>query len=212
LRQTADILRHNKITYFEMDLVSPMLRIATITLLIWTIPIPCLAESVYVGDTLRVGVRAEPDNTSAAHGVVVTGMQLEVQERAHGYLKIRSEGGVEGWIKDSYVTSEKPAKLELSAAQAEQAKLQTQLAEQNKLLKDANAKSAVLAAELQKLTATNTELRTRLNETTQGKTTQVTWLYFGYMLVLLVLGCGGFVAGVVWHRKQAMKRLGGLRV
>ena len=171
-----------------------------------------LADTVYVSDNLRVGVRAEADNTSAAHGVVVTGMQLDVLERANGFIKIRSENGVEGWIKDSYVTNDKPAKLELIAMQAEHVKLQNLLAKQDKLLKDANAKSAAFATELESLKASNVELRSRLNETTKGKASQTNRTYIGYLMLLLVLAGGGFVAGVLWHRKQAMRRLGGLRV
>ena len=170
-----------------MDLVKLMLRIATLALLVWSIPVHSLAETVYVSDSLRVGVRAEPDNSISPHGVVVTGMQLEVLERANGFIKIHSEGGVEGWIKDSYVTTTKPAKLELTAVRAEQAKLQMQLANQDKLLKDATTKAAALSAELQSTKTSNTELRARLTETTKGKTSHANQMYIGYVVLLLVL-------------------------
>lgn len=189
-----------------------MIRIATLTLLFWSMPVLALAETVYVNDSLRVGVRAEPDSSTAPHGVVVTGMQLEVLDHAGGYIKIRNQSGVEGWIKNVYVTTEKPAKLELTALQAEQAKLQAQLAKQDKVIKDYGAKSTALSEQLQTLQSTNTELRTRLGETTTGKETRHALGYITYVVLLLVMVGAGFFAGVVWHRKQAMKRLGGLRV
>ena len=196
---------------FELFMLNT-LRISSLTLLVWSIPVLSLAETVYVSDNLRVGVRAEPNNSIAPHGVVITGMSLEVLERSNGFIKIRNASGVEGWIKDSYTSAEKPAKLELTAVQAEQAKLQTQLATQDKLLRDANAKSEALTAKLKTLTTANSELRQQLAETKQGETAQASRIYIGYLVLLLVLVGGGFVAGVVWHRQQAMKRLGGLRV
>lgn len=199
-----------------MDLVKRSmlikLKIATLTLLIWSIPVLGLAETVYVGDSLRVGVRAEPNNGVAPHGVVITGMQLEVLERANGFIKIRNASGVEGWIKNSYVTTEKPAKLVLADVQAEQATLQTRLAKQDKLLKDATAKTMAMSSELEKLKTVNTQLREQLAESSKGNTSQATRLYLGYVVLLLALVVGGFAAGVVWHRKLAMRRLGGLRV
>lgn len=189
-----------------------MIRIATLIFLVWSIPLHALAETVYVNDSLRVGVRAEPNNSVPPHGVVVTGMQLEVLDRTAGYIKIRNESGVEGWIKESYVSTEKPAKLELAAAQAERAKLQAQLAKQDAMIKDYSAKSTAMAAELEKLKTANSELNASLSETTVGNTNKRTLGYILYVVWLLLLGVGGFVAGVVWYRKQAMKRLGGLRV
>lgn len=53
----------------------------------------------YVNDSLRIGVRAEPNTSVAPQNVVITGMQLEVLEREGSYIKIRSDDGVEGWIK-----------------------------------------------------------------------------------------------------------------
>ena len=189
-----------------------MLRIATFTLLFWSLPLISQAETVYVNDSLRVGVRAEPNNSVAPHGVVVTGMRLEVLEHADGYIKIRNESGVEGWIKDVYVSPDKPAKLELAEAQAEQAKLQAQLARQDKIIKDENTKTASLSAELDKLRSINGDLQSRLDASRTNKTHGKNLGYILYAVWLAILGVGGFFAGVFWHRKQAMKRLGGLRV
>ena len=48
------------------------------------------ADSVYVKDSLRVGVRTEPSNSVAPIGVVVTGMQLEGLERRKDGIPVPS--------------------------------------------------------------------------------------------------------------------------
>jgi len=215
--QVADILlTWDLLPSREMDLATRhlliMIRIVTLTLLFWAIPFSGHAETVYVNDSLRVGVRSEPNNTVTPHGVVVTGMRLDVLERADGYIKIRNDNGVEGWIRDVYVSPDKPAKLELAELQSEQAKLQEKLARQDQMIKKENAKSADMSAELARLKSANRELHTRPSTDTTDKTSDQTVGYIFYVAWLMLLGVGGFIAGTLWHRKQTMKRLGGLRV
>lgn len=189
-----------------------MLRIATLTLLLGSMPFPSHAETVYISDNLRVGVRAEPNNNLAPHGVVITGMQLEVLDHTDGYIKVRNTNGVEGWIKDVYVTQRKPAMLELSAMQAEQAKLQAQVAKQDNIIKVDSARTLAMADELSKLKSLNSELHRRLNNSSAARHNGTVLEYGGYAVFLMLLGTGGFIAGVMWHRKRAMRRLGGLRL
>ena len=51
------------------------------------------AQDVYVKDTLRVGVRAEPGNHLAPFSVVTTGMKLSVLEQQGDFVKIETEQG-----------------------------------------------------------------------------------------------------------------------
>ena len=188
-----------------------MIRIATLIFLFLFTSL-CLAETVYVNDTLRVGVRAEANSDGAPYAVVVTGMRLEVLDRANGYVKIRSDKGVQGWIKDDYVTASKPAKLELSDLQTEQQQLQAKLAEQDTALKEESAKSAAMSTEIKKLKTENSQLHARLSSSMADNTSNRSVGYLLYVIWLILLAVGGFVAGVLWYRKQAMKRLGCLRV
>lgn len=189
-----------------------MLRISLLLVLGALLPATGLAETVYVNDSLRVGVRTEPGNSVAPHGVVITGMRLEVLARSDGYVKIRNEAGVEGWIKDIYITTEKPAKLELATLTEEHAKLQAQLAKQDKLIKTSTTSTTSLSEELQALKTANTELQAKLAQTSVGEYTKATQRYGGWLILLLVGTGVGFAVGVSWHRRQAMRRLGGLRV
>lgn len=96
--------------------------------------------------------------------------------------------------------------------QAQLAQLQTQLERQNKIINDEIAKRATLTEELAKLKTVNSKLPARLSATTLGLANTTVEDYTVYGVMRLVLGVGGFFAGFLWHRKQAMKRLGGQRV
>jgi len=62
------------------------------------------AEYVYISDNLRVGVRTEPVSGLPPISVVFTGMRLELHENVDGYVRITTNKGISGWIKDIYVT------------------------------------------------------------------------------------------------------------
>ena len=85
------------------------------------------AETAYVTDTLRVGIRPAPDNQTAPIGVVKTGMQFKVLETIDGFVRIKTDSDLEGWIRDSYVVKDPPAMIKLEALQQQQGTLAIQL-------------------------------------------------------------------------------------
>ncbi|MBN4080403.1 TIGR04211 family SH3 domain-containing protein [Beggiatoa alba] len=168
-----------------------------------------MAKSVFVNDQLRVGVRPEPTQIVAPIGVVLTGMKLEVLKRKDIFIKIRAENGLEGWIKDIYVTEKIPAILRLKDLDRKHKKSQQQLLgvektktaleEDNSILKDKINVLKAERAELQRNQIIQTVSSTRLD-----KGLPVLWL-----IISLIIG---FIGGFFWHRYQSMKRLGGLRI
>ena len=72
-------------------------------------------KSIYVNDNLRVGVRAEPSSRMVPFSVVVTGMKLNVLEQADGYIRIKTDKGEIGWVKDIYVSETPPAVLRIKS-------------------------------------------------------------------------------------------------
>lgn len=167
------------------------------------------AKSVYVNDQLRVGVRPEASQVVAPIGVVLTGMKLEVLQRKNSFIRIRTEKGLEGWIKDIYVTDKIPAILRLKDIEKQQKASKETMndVEKTKLaLEEANA---ILNSKIDVLKAQRAELQRAnavqiVSNAASGKGSIILWLIFCSAI--------GFAAGYFWHRHQSMKRLGGLRL
>lgn len=169
------------------------------------------AESVYVKDTLRVGVRTEPSNSVAPIGVVLTGMQLKILETRDDYVKIRTEEGLEGWIKHTYVDKEPPAMIKLQQLQKEHAQLLARVGKHDGMLTTVETTNKSLTQQNDALKRTNTELKLALTKEQQRNSQSVS-SYFALIFAYLGVFVLGLIIGIIWHRRQAMKRLGGLRV
>ena len=167
------------------------------------------AETAYVSDTLRVGLRPAPDSHVAPTGVIKTGMRLQVLENREGYVKVKTEEGVEGWVRDTYVISAPPAMIQLQGLQQRHNDLEgkfKKLDQDNQVLQEANR---VLNQRLDQLSAERakwqlSEARAALTEDEAG------WVW--WLLGFLLISGAGFYSGFSWYRYSVMKRLGGLRI
>ncbi len=167
------------------------------------------AETAYVTDTLRVGVRPTPDNQAAPIGVVKTGMRFKVLESTKGFVRIKSDDNLEGWIRDTYVVKTPPAMITLQALQQQQGALEGQLKtleESNLVLQEANR---VLNARIDQLSTERSQLQVAQARATLASS-EASW-YWWLVGILMVAGAG-FYSGISWYRQLVMKRLGGLRV
>jgi len=192
-------------------------------LLIILMPLSSIAETLYVSDTLRVGIRTSPNNNMPSIAVIKSGVAVEVIKRKGSYLKIRTKSGVEGWVKGAYFSKRIPAAKRLENAQAKIAELKEEiqtLRTQKKApkpdpnsgnrLKTLEANNQVLKNEIQALKASRSsmtnnakpELSTMINKN----------IVFGIIGSFVVLLCLGFLFGVSWHKNQVTKRLGGMRI
>jgi uncharacterized protein YgiM (DUF1202 family) len=168
-----------------------------------------LAETAYISDTLRVGVRPAPDNQAAPIGVVKTGMRLELLETREGFVRIKTENEVEGWIRDSYVVKTPPAMIKLPKMQQRLGALESEfknLEENNLVLQEANR---VLNARIDQLSTERSQLQLAQARATLASR-DVSWHW--WLLVILIVAGAGFYSGISWYRQLVMKRLGGLRV
>jgi uncharacterized protein YgiM (DUF1202 family) len=172
------------------------------------------AETGYVSDNLRVGVRPEPENIAPV-GVVTSGMKLEILDRDGAYIHIRSENGQQGWIKDIYVVSKPPAIIRLQQLRLEEKGLQAKLSsleENNNVLQQANnsLSKQIEVLEERQNQYRNEQVKQQMNNLPPDETTHLSWLW--WMLAVIVLAGAGFLSGINWYRQHVMKRLGGLRV
>lgn len=168
-----------------------------------------LAETAYISDTLRVGVRPAPDNQAAPIGVVKTGMRLELLETREGFVRIKTENEVEGWIRDNYVVKTPPAMIKLQKMQQRLGALESEfknLEENNLVLQEANR---VLNTRIDQLSTERSQMQLAQARATLTSR-DVSWYW--WLLAILTVAGAGFYSGISWYRQLVMKRLGGLRV
>jgi len=66
------------------------------------------ADTRYVSDELIISVREGHNQDDNVLGHIRTGTAVDVLEEKGGYLRIKTEDGLEGWVQAQYVISEKP--------------------------------------------------------------------------------------------------------
>lgn len=110
------------------------------------------AETMYVDDTIKLGLRQEPGFNHKITETIEAG-QIEVLKSENDWSYIKLSDGREGWIASRFVTSKKPNALEVKELKrkpdkpSEQIKL---LTEENKKLQAENEKLVSDAVEKQK--------------------------------------------------------------
>ncbi len=167
------------------------------------------AEYVYISDNLRVGVRTEPVSGVPPISVVFTGMRLEVHEKVDGYVKITTDKGVTGWIKDIYVTKKAPATIQLNALRKKYDNLKKELSQGSDTSSMLEKANMALTEQVDELKAERREWSRDRAKIMASQYKESSWFWLVGILVLVVLS---FAAGVFWYKNQIMKRLGGLKV
>ncbi|ROR34974.1 TIGR04211 family SH3 domain-containing protein [Inmirania thermothiophila] len=176
------------------------------------------AETVYVVDILRVGVRPDPAGRGQPVEIVSTGTPLEVLQRGRGVLRVRTPAGREGWLAEVYTMPEPPARERLPALEARIAELEAALeqarteagqeaAQRRALAERVRETGEALARTEQALAAA--QARARRAEAWREGLERRLGAAAGGVAVLVV---GSFLAGSAWYRRRASRRLGGLRV
>ena len=166
-------------------------------------------EYVYISDHLRVGVRKEPMSGIPPISVVFTGMRLQVHERTDGYVKITTDKGVTGWIKDIYVTKKAPAIIQLNTIKAKYAKLEKEISQGNNTAAVLEKANIALSEKLDELKAERREWTRERANLLATQYEESSWLWIVGVILLVIVS---FVAGIYWYKNYVMKRLGGLRV
>jgi hypothetical protein len=82
------------------------------------IPVMLQAETLYIKDSLLVGLHEEKSIDSAILKVLPTGTALEVLKRENDFVNVRSPKGVVGWISNNYLMANDPYKAQGTDAAA----------------------------------------------------------------------------------------------
>ncbi len=177
------------------------------------------AETLYVAERLRIGLRAEATETGAVVKTVETGTPLEAIQRTENFVQVRDPQGTVGWAETRYLSPDAPARLRLG-------KLEEELAKSRKAASDAQAqlkKSLATVAEqtarieaLEKETADNPPpaavpspppVAPPVGKISRDAGFTFSYAWLGISFAMLVIG---FAAGVRWLRESIRKRSGGM--
>jgi SH3 domain protein len=168
-----------------------------------------MAETVYVHDYLRLGVRNHPNSSESAIAVVTTGDALQVLGHNGDYLKIRAEDGTEGWVSQAYVSSEKPARLQLDELRKHYSQREAELKELRQELTATIEKNDSNEKRLTAVSGENATLQQQLSRYNSLKH-KYAWVYQSAVVVALFLL--GFYLGMRWYKRRITERLGGLEI
>ena len=192
----------------------------TVLLLMPCVLTNALAETVYVAERIRIGLRAETAETSPVVKTIESDAALEVLQRVDRFAQVRDQQGAVGWIEARYLSSEAPARLQLAKLQEELTKTRAQLAETQAQLKKSQASLAEQTGKLKELEkngadktltssaspATNTNEARAVKPVTQtGYRFSFLWLAISFAMLGM-----GFVGGILWLRESIRRRSGGM--
>ncbi len=133
--------------------------------LLLLVPIATQAETVYITDSLLVGLHEEKSIDSPILKVLPTGTMLEVIKRDNDFVHVLDPKGVSGWINNSYLVTNNPDKNEPMDGEATQLKIRELKAElQNIRIQQAkpDLESAINTDEIEKLKIENKNLKQKI--------------------------------------------------
>lgn len=87
------------------------------------------AQTLYVDDRLQIGVHEAPSAASTISELIPSGTALEVLERNEQMVRVRTEGGVEGWVDLRFLSEQAPGRTRVQALESQLSGAQAELAE-----------------------------------------------------------------------------------
>jgi SH3 domain protein len=88
-----------------------LVMLLSVTFIVSASTTSVFADTRYVSDRLIISVRDGQNQDAAVLGYIETGTPVDILEEKEDLLKIRTEDGIEGWVRAQYIVSEKPKAL-----------------------------------------------------------------------------------------------------
>ncbi len=183
-------------------------------------PLIVVAETGYVTDKLILGLHQAEDTSDRSFRSLESGQAVEILSRDRNYAHVQLPDGTQGYVKAAYLVYEKPAKLIVAEAQAEAARLASELEEIRQAFSGPAAtiealqqKSADLQAQLDDRTAQLAEIGTQNDDLRSRQqdyrySLPLSWVAGAIGACLIA----GFLCGLWWVDQRSRKRHGGIRI
>jgi SH3 domain protein len=196
------------------------MRLTAGLLLFIALPLSAIAETAYVTDQLRLGLHRAEDTSDRSFRTLESGQQVEILSQTRNYAQVRLPDGTAGYVKLAYLVTDKPAALIVAETQAENEKLQQELARTKSQFAGPAATIDALEQQVAEQRAALDEGNRRLsevraqNEDYRSRQEQyryslpVSWV-IGATSVCLV---AGFLGGLWWVDYRSRRRHGGFRI
>ncbi|HLU07064.1 MAG TPA: TIGR04211 family SH3 domain-containing protein [Woeseiaceae bacterium] len=199
------------------------MRLITVPLLIalfLVLPSTAIAETAYVTDQLRLGLHRAEDTSDRSFRTLQSGQELEILSQTRNYAQVRLPDGTVGYVKVAYLVTDKPAALIVNETQAENERLQQELARTKAQFAGPAETIASLEGQLAEQQAELEEGSRRIAELQEQNDSFVSraqqfrfslpasWVA-GATGVCLV---AGFLFGLWWIDYRSRKRHGGFRI
>lgn len=126
---------------------------------------PAFAETVWLSDELWVNVRTGPGGEYRSLKTINSGTRMDILEENEdaGYIRVRTENGLEGWLPKRYTQAEPTGTIQAENLQAEKDQLQQQLDALDEKYSNLLADKGDVNGELEGLRTSNEELTKELN-------------------------------------------------
>ena len=178
------------------------------------------AETVYVTDSLRLGLHAAADTSDRPFDNLISGTAVEVLERNSNYAQVRLADGREGWVKATFLVAEKPAAARVLELEAELGGFEHSVSAAKTAQAAAEHELAGLRTELQATTGSTESIQEtierleRENLAHEGRLERYRYaLPLAWVLPAVVVALvGGFLLGLWWLDAWIRRRHGGFRV
>lgn len=88
---------------------------------------PVVAATQYVSDLLIISIRESQDPDAPVLGYLRSAAALEVLEETQELMQVRTEDGIQGWVRKKFIVKDKPKAIIIGELEAEIARLEDDL-------------------------------------------------------------------------------------